>query len=134
MPLFRFFAPPASQQWRLYSALIMYGLILIFGIIPGARHTVGEFASGLVLHATVYASLAFLLYTGIDGSSLRRSIIAFSGVAAMGAVDEGVQSFLSYRVGSIQDWLLDMAAATLLLIVLRIIEKKLYGESRFPHP
>lgn len=96
---------------RFCSALLMFAAILIMGSIPGARAEIAEFGSGLVLHTVAYAILTFLLYTGTGGSSAKRAFRAVLCVAVMGGLDEFVQSFLPYRMGSVSDWLVDCAAS-----------------------
>jgi hypothetical protein len=53
---------------RYWTAIALYLMILILGSIPGARQDIGEVASGLILHSIAYAGLAFLIYTGSNGS------------------------------------------------------------------
>ena len=39
------------------SAMTLFLVIVVIGSIPGARHNMGQYASGLVLHSTAYAIL-----------------------------------------------------------------------------
>jgi VanZ family protein len=96
---------------RLQAALAMFILILIAGSIPGARAEIGNLASGVILHSIAYAILTFLLYTGTGGSRTVRAIRAVLIVAAMGAVDECVQSMFPYRTAAIGDWAVDVTAS-----------------------
>ena len=64
-----------------------------------------------MLHATAYAGITFLLLTGSTGSLPARAAKAVATVAAMGAFDETVQSFLPYRTGAVADWMIDVTAA-----------------------
>jgi len=98
---------------RYWTAIALYLMILILGSIPGARQDIGEVASGLILHSIAYAGLAFLIYTGSNGSLALRTFKAVLTIAAMGALDEFVQSFFPYRHGAVSDWLVDCSAALL---------------------
>ena len=104
----------SHAKLRYRTALFLYLLILIFGSIPGARHDIGEVASGVLLHSIAYAGLTFLLFTGGKGSPPQRAGKAILTIAAMGALDEFVQSFLPYRHGAVSDWLVDCNAAVLM--------------------
>jgi VanZ family protein len=89
----------------------LFALVVIVGSIPGARADAAKIASGLVLHSCGYATLAFLIFTGSRGSSALRAVKAVLTIAAMGALDEFVQSFLPYRRGAVEDWIVDCVAA-----------------------
>jgi hypothetical protein len=99
------------RRRRFYGAFLMFAAILVMGSIPGARAEIGQYGSGILLHSVAYASLTFLLYTGSTGSRGRRAVLAVLTVVIMGALDEFVQSFLPYRMGSPTDWLVDCAAS-----------------------
>lgn len=101
------------QRLRFRTALFLYALVIIIGDIPGARADVGQYASGVVLHSFGYGVLALLLFSGIAGGMGRRAVLSVLMVAAMGALDEFIQSFLPYRRGAVSDWLVDITAATL---------------------
>jgi len=101
----------AHARLRYWSAMAMFALIVIVGSIPGARADAAEVASGVVLHSCAYAVLTFLVFTGGSGTPGQRATKAVLTIAAMGAVDEFVQSFLPYRHGAVGDWLVDCSAA-----------------------
>ena len=103
----------SHAKLRYRTAIFLYLLILIFGSIPGARQDIGVVASGVILHSMAYAGLAFLIFTGGTGSPTQRAGKAVLTIAAMGALDELVQSFLPYRHGAVSDWLVDCNAAIL---------------------
>lgn len=105
------FLSNAQARLRFWSAIALFTLNCIIGSIPGARAEAAQYASGLVLHSFGYSVLAFLLFTGCQGLPAQRALKAVGGVAIMGALDEFVQSFFPYRHGSVNDWLVDMAAA-----------------------
>jgi VanZ family protein len=104
---------PRFARWRLGCAFTLYGAILLIGSLPGARAGIGDYASGLLLHALAYGGLAFLLFTGCAGPAARRCALACVAVMLMGALDEWVQSFFPYRHASVGDWLVDCGAAAL---------------------
>lgn len=106
------------RRYRLYTAFAIFAAILALGSVPGARQEIGLLATGVILHSVAYGGLSFLMFTGLAGSRQRRAVSAFAIVAAMGALDETVQSVLPYRVGSVQDLAVDCIAslATLLLL------------------
>ena len=108
----------SHDKLRYRTAIFLYLLILIFGSIPGARQDIGEVASGVILHSLAYAGLAFLIFTGGTGSPSQRAGKAVLTIAAMGALDEVIQSFLPYRHGAVSDWLVDCNAAVLTSLVM----------------
>jgi VanZ family protein len=102
---------PKYRALRRSCALLMYLTIVVVGSIPGARAQIGAYATGLTLHSTAYAVLAFLWFTGSSGSPLARAAKAVLAVALMGAGDEFVQSFFPYRGADVHDWLVDCSSA-----------------------
>ena len=102
---------PAYARLRYWGAMALFALIVIIGSIPGARADAAEVASGVVLHSCAYAVLTFLVFTGSSGTPAQRAMKAVLTIAAMGIVDEVVQSFLPYRHGAIGDWLVDCTSA-----------------------
>lgn len=103
---------PAYARLRYWGAMALFALIVIIGSIPGARADAAEVASGVVLHSCAYAVLTFLVFTGSTGTPAQRASKAVLTIAAMGFIDETVQSFLPYRHGAVGDWMVDMASAT----------------------
>lgn len=101
------------ERLRFRTALFLYALVIIIGDIPGTRADVGQYASGVVLHSFGYGVLALLLFSGIAGGVGHRAALSVLMVAAMGALDEFIQSFLPYRRGAVSDWLVDITAAML---------------------
>ncbi|MTW13023.1 hypothetical protein GM658_20670 [Pseudoduganella eburnea] len=109
--LTRLFLSDDHARLRFWGAITLFVLNCIIGSIPGARAEAAEYASGVVLHSCGYSGLAFLLFTGCQGVPAQRALKAVFGVAIMGAIDEFIQTFFPYRHGSVDDWLVDMAAA-----------------------
>ncbi|WP_426195975.1 VanZ family protein [Massilia sp. DWR3-1-1] len=112
---------PSISHIRIRLACLAYLAILVLGSIPGARAGIGHFASGVVLHSLAYAGLTLLIFCGINGSAARRAVASVLAIAAMGAADEFVQSFFSYRGATVGDWLVDCAAALVSAAVLYLL-------------
>lgn len=112
------------KTFRFRAAFVLYVLIVGLGSIPGARAEVGQFASGLVLHALAYSIVTFLLFTGSDGHPLGKALRVWVIVAIMGALDESVQSFLPYRNAAVHDWMVDVTAGFATVFLLWIIGLK----------
>ncbi|NML62894.1 VanZ family protein [Massilia sp. RP-1-19] len=129
--LSRLVLDPGFQRLRYRSAFIMYAAIVAMGAIPGVRAEIGNFASGIVLHTLAYGAITFLLYTGTSGTGRARALKSVLTVAAMGAVDELVQSFLPYRRGALSDWLVDCNAA---IVVAGLLWAFLPGQPRHAGP
>jgi hypothetical protein len=109
---------PKLRKLRLGIAIAIYLAIVIIGSIPGARHNIGEYASGIVLHSLAYAGLAALWFSGSTGDGAQRALKAVFAVAVMGACDEFVQSFFPYRGAAVGDWLVDCIAAIVAATIL----------------
>lgn len=112
------FLDPRYQRLRYAAAFIAYAAIVAMGAVPGARAEIGNYASGIVLHTLAYGAITVLLFTGSAGSAPARALKSVLTVAAMGAVDELVQSVLPYRRGAVSDWLVDCNAAVLVAALL----------------
>jgi VanZ family protein len=124
---------PRYRKPAFRAAFAIYAAVLVFGSLPGARAEVGEYASGLLLHALTYGMIALLLFNGTAGGFRRKAASAFLTVAAMGAGDEWIQSFFPYRTASAGDWLVDVGAAFLMCVVLYLNwPKQAYGVDRVP--
>lgn len=112
---------PRLRRLRYGCAITMFVTIVVAGSIPGARADVGQYASGLVLHSLAYATLALLWFTATRGSAAARSRASVAAVAAMGAIDELVQSFFPYRGADVHDWLVDVSAAIVMCAILWMV-------------
>ena len=102
---------PKIQTLSYRFAIVCYLSILILGNLPGARANIGAYASGSVLHSMAYATITLLLFVGSKGKRHERAIKAVLTVMAMGAVDEYVQSFFTYRGADVMDWTVDVVSA-----------------------
>ncbi len=129
MPAFlvRIFLEPRLQALCYRCAIVIYLSILIFGSIPGARSNIGEYAPGGVLHFVAYSTLLLLVFAGSSGNRSQRALKSVLTIMAMGACDEYVQSFFTYRGADVIDWAVDVmaglvTAATLWTLWPRFIE------------
>lgn len=112
---------PKFGKFRIRSAITLYLAILIVGSIPGARAEAAQVASGFLLHFSAYSCIAYLLFTGLDTHTRMRAVRTLLIVAAMGALDEFVQSFLPYRTAAIGDWCVDVSAAVFVSATLSVL-------------
>ena len=122
----------SSPKWQRLAntcAVAIFLSIVVLGSLPGAREGVGKLASGAVLHSVAYAILGLLTFIGGNGSETKRALWAVLKVAVMGAVDEGVQSFLPYRSAAVGDWLVDVTAGAMISITLWKYSPKLVGQN-----
>jgi hypothetical protein len=109
---------PQIQRLCNTSAIAMFISILLIGSLPSARQDIGQYASGVVLHSVAYAMLGVLTFIGGHGSAVKRALWCVLKVAAMGAIDERVQSFFPYRTAAVGDWLVDVTAGVVISVVL----------------
>lgn len=106
------------------AAFLIYLAVLVFGSIPGARADIGNYASSLVLHLFTYGLITFLLFIGSEGHARARMIKSFLIVAAMGALDEYVQTFFPYRSANVSDWMVDLIAGLFVSTIMCVIFPK----------
>ena len=109
---------PKLGKLRYGAALLIYALILTLGSVPGARAEIGQYATGLMLHSLAYAVLTLLVFTGSSGNASQRALKSVLTVALMGACDELLQTFFSYRGASLSDWLVDFFSGVVVSAVL----------------
>lgn len=108
--MFSLLLSPKFQKLCYFGAMALSLSIIVIGSLPGARSDIGQYASGWLLHSVAYAFLSVLIYIGSTGNEFWRAVKTVLTIAAMGAADEYVQSFFSYRTGAVSDWLIDAAA------------------------
>jgi VanZ family protein len=123
-PIMRLIFGDAYRTFRFRFAFILFGLILGLGSIPGARAEVGQVASGLILHSLAYSVITYLLFTGLRGRPGGNALKAWLIIAAMGALDEFVQSFIPYRNGTVRDWAVDVTAGFVVVLLLWIVSSR----------
>ena len=124
-PLGALLLEPRIQALCLRGAMLIYVLIVVIGSIPGTRHEIGAFASGIVLHALAYSGLTVLLFIGNVDYPAGQAANAVLIAAVMGAGDEFVQSFLSYRGASMLDWLVDVTASLVTAVTMCVVYPRL---------
>ena len=115
------FLSSSHARLRYWTAILLFLMILVLGSLPGARQEIGQVASGVLLHSTAYAGLTFLLFTGSTGTLVQRAVKSVLTIAALGALDEYVQSFFPYRHGAVSDWLVDCSAAVLATLFMCVL-------------
>jgi hypothetical protein len=103
---------------RYWSAIGLSLLVVILGSIRGARADIGRYASGPMLHFLAYAILTLLIFSGSAGTPLARASKAALTVMILGAIDETVQNFFSFRDASVIDWGVDCSAAAVTALML----------------
>ena len=123
------FLDPRYTNLRYRWAILLYLAVVFMGSIPGARASIGNYASGLVLHSLAYAVLTVLLFTGSNGSATQRAVKSILTVAVLGALDEFIQSFFPYRRASVIDWAVDCNAAIIVSLLLRAAWPRLTGSA-----
>jgi VanZ family protein len=109
---------PEYFRRRYAAAWLLYLLIVGLGAVPGVRAQAGALAPGLVLHALAYSAIAYLLFTGYPQQTPARAMVCWMLIAAMGGLDEYIQTYFPYRNGRIEDWLVDVCAALTMLAFL----------------
>lgn len=103
---------------RLRCGILIYLAVLVFGSIPGARAELGHVAPGILLHTAAYSLITFLLFTGSSRAAPSHAVKTFLLVGLLGALDELIQAALPYRTGAVADWLIDMNAAFVTLLIM----------------
>ena len=98
---------------RFGPALGWASLILIVTSIPipGTLATASPAGADKLVHATMYAVLAWLTSRGAGAPSARAAMVVFAAVAAFGAFDEWHQRFVPGRMSSRADLVADVIGA-----------------------
>jgi hypothetical protein len=81
------------------------------------------------------AFLSCLIYGGLEGNPLNRALCTLLLIGFLGALDEGIQSFMPYRTADLADWEFDMLAALCCVVPLGLLHAlHLSSAQRHPHP
>ena len=98
---------------RFGPALGWASFILIATSIPfpGTLAPVAPSGADKVVHASMYAVLAWLSSRGVGYASARTAILVLVAVAGFGALDEFHQQFVRGRSAEIADWVTDLVGA-----------------------
>lgn len=112
-------------QWRparMLVLLILFGVMIVLGAIPGSAHALSSGVGDKTLHLLAYAFMTALCFRALKGTRLAQSLISLLIMAVLGLIDESLQSLLPYRNASLLDWCFDMAAAGTMIIFLNLCE------------
>jgi VanZ family protein len=117
-PLFRFPAQPSrpfavapgGNAW-LAAGLTFYVLMIAIGSIPGQAAAIPSVLPDKLLHFIAYGLMTVLFYRGMPQGPASRAMGALVLAAALGGIDEGIQSFFPYRTADWDDWSFDVLAA-----------------------
>jgi VanZ family protein len=115
---------PPLRKAALITAGVIYVLMIVIGSIPGEANELGRFFADYVLHFTAYGTYAALIAYGLGPSTTRKVLAVIVAIAVMGALDEAIQSTLSYRDADIQDWKVDMFAAFTVAIIYAMVSRR----------
>jgi len=112
-------------------ALVWMILIFALSSIPGSTLALIEFPyAHLIAHTLLYAVLYYLFYRALSHQRFSRILVryrtgtAFLFVAIWGASDEYHQSFTPGRSPEVKDFLIDISAALIVLIVIALTNRK----------
>ncbi|MFY4258363.1 VanZ family protein [Achromobacter xylosoxidans] len=114
----------ASSFWRpglaricLPLAALFFATLVTVGNLPGLAAEMSDAFGDKRLHLAAYAFLTVLIYLSVQR---RPGLTALLAVSALGALDEGIQSFFAYRQAELLDLLADISAAGATVISLNI--------------
>ncbi|MES2537300.1 MAG: VanZ family protein [Pseudomonadota bacterium] len=93
------------------AACLFFALMLAIGAIPGEAAMLSAKIDDKLLHFCAYGLLSALVFNGLTVSAPARALRTLLLIAALGALDEIIQSFIPYRRAGILDWLVDILAA-----------------------
>jgi VanZ family protein len=109
------------RHWRMAAALF-FMLMIAIGAIPGEARTLSALIDDKLLHFAAYGLQSALVFKSLSGGLRGRALRTLLLIAALGALDEILQSLMPYRNADLADWLFDLLAALwaiALLLVLR---------------
>ncbi len=121
---------PRWRQWLPPLALILYGLILILGNIRGMGEQLLPDASDKHLHALAYGGLSALLFVGLRAPVVYRTLGIIVLIAALGAVDECIQTLMPHRQADPMDWAADVLGSIAVCAVLATLRVLMPGRLR----
>ncbi|MGE0798201.1 MAG: VanZ family protein [Lautropia sp.] len=113
-----------APRLRLVAALALAAAIA-FLLVGGQKPiAVGLFVPpwDKVAHLVTYAGLTVLFVVAADAA--RRPWRAVAFIAVLGAIDEFAQSFAPGRVADAADWITDVAAAVLTVLVIGALRRR----------
>ena len=99
------------------AAGLFFAVLVTVGNLPGLAAEMSNAFGDKRLHLAAYAFLTMLIYFSVNR---RPGLTALLGVAALGALDETIQSIFPYRQADLVDLLADISAASATVISLHI--------------
>lgn len=108
-PLLAFFTP--GRCWMM--AFVFFALMIGLGAIPGKANALSAVVYDKFLHILAYSFLSVLVFAGMPGTRRARACRTLILIGLLGALDETIQGFMSYRHANLGDWETDMLAAML---------------------
>ncbi len=115
-------------------ATVFFALLLIIGSVPGYAKAASAMVDHRLLHFVAYGFLSALVYGCLSGAWTRRAKYTLLAIAALGALDESIQSFLPYRNGDFSDWVSDMLAALSCVAMLAFFHARAEGKRSHAAP
>lgn len=113
----RLHEPTRPSHW-IAAAVVLFIALLLIGAMPGYATGLSNAAIDNVLHAFGYGLLTIFLFNGSTGIVLGRALSALLTIGLLSAVDEAIQSFISYRSANLRDWYFDMLASLVCVAIL----------------
>jgi VanZ family protein len=115
---------PATLRW---CAALLFLLMVLVGAIPGKAEALSAVVYDKLLHFVAYSLLSALICASLPGNRTGRSWRTLLAIAALGALDEGVQGLLPYREASLLDWQVDVLAALFTVTVMSVLQKQFHS-------
>ena len=100
------------------AAFTFFAAMILIGAIPGKADALSTVIWDKLLHFAAYSFLSALIYGALQGGPALRALLTVIIVALLGAGDEFLQAFLSYRNANLVDWQMDMLAACVTVTLL----------------
>ncbi len=117
--------------------LIWMALIFALSSVPGSTLSTMEFPDAhLIAHSILFGILYYLGYRAFKHQHYSRFVSEFSllitllFVMAYGASDEYHQSFTPGRSEELKDFLWDLSAAVIVLVIVLVVEKVQAGRKK----
>jgi VanZ family protein len=107
------FPSSSLQRYCRVAVWLLFVLMIAIGSIPGKAEALSAATHDKLLHFCAYFILSLLLYAGLSGAPLRRTLGTLFIIAMLGLADETIQYFLPYRNSETMDWMFNMMAASL---------------------
>lgn len=107
-----------TPKHSLIMAVLFFVVMVLVGTIPGYAKALSDATDDKLLHFCAYGVMSWLIFNGVRGVMLSRALRTLLLLAALGALDETIQSFIPYRTASVLDWYADMLAGLICVTVL----------------